>query len=762
MILTRIVLLIFWAAICALAAPPSPLGARGYAVLPEPQKVTLQGSDFRFGDGWSVQHKGIGADDSAVTSLDEGLKSRYKIASSRTARGGTVTLLLNPGSVTIGEALDPDKQAIAEQAYQIELHPANVTITANAAPGLFYGVQTLLQLIKPRDGGFWLPEGQIVDWPDLRMRQMYWDDAHHLERPEAMRDAIRKAAFYKINGFVLKLEGHFQFRSAPAIVEPYALTPAELQSLTDYGLKYHVQVIPYLDGPAHIAFVLKHPEYAKLREYPDSNYEACAVNPDTYKMYEGLFQDLLDANRGVKYFYLSTDENYYVGLASNPQCDEAARAKELGSVGKLLAEFVTKTAGWLHDHGREVVFWGEFPMKPGDIEALPPYMINGEVYGPQFDPLFKSHGIREMIYVSTQGEERLFPQYFPAPAEQRLHAERRARSITKVQEIARKISTDSARKNATLMGVVNAGWADSGLHPDTFWLGYAAGTAAGWHPGADSTEESTASFYRLYYGWHAADMDRLYRLMCFQAQFWTDSWETGPTKSRKGIWGNSNRIYNPRQPAQDQFIALPAAPTADLKYDSTWRTQNAKRLELAAGLLHQNDELLDVLHRNLQQADYNRYTLQVFLSVAQVYRQNLTMLAELGRMDTLLGEAQEAAAKGQAGPAVKALDQVLQLAGTVRKERNAALREVTQVWQQSWYPRVPEANGRKFLHELDDVKDHVGDRTVDLSYVIERELLLPFGDWVNHVRESRNQFAKAHNLARDDRPFDWKDVRDVR
>ena len=32
---------------------------------------------------------------------------------------------------------------------------------------------------------------------------------------------------------------------------PYALTPAELQELTDYGLKYHVQLIPYLDGPAH-------------------------------------------------------------------------------------------------------------------------------------------------------------------------------------------------------------------------------------------------------------------------------------------------------------------------------------------------------------------------------------------------------------------------------------------------------------------------------------------------------------------------------
>jgi hexosaminidase len=753
--------IVFACALCTGAAPASPLVARGYAVLPTPQRVTLSGADFRFGAGWSIGRKGVAAADAAVASLREGLSSRFQITPSPTAQSGTITLVIAPGAVTIGDALDSDKQAIAGQAYQIDLRPTAITIAANAPPGLFYGVQTLLQLITPRDGGLSLPEGQIVDWPDLRLRQIYWDDAHHLDRAEALRNAIRQAAFYKINGFVIKLEGHFQYRSAPAIVEPYALTPTELQSLTDYALQYHVQLIPYLDGPAHIAFILKHPEYARLREFPDSNYEACAVNPDTYKMYEGMFQDLLDANRGVKYFYLSTDEAYYVGLAHSPPCDEAARAKELGSVGKLLAEFVTKTAGWLHDHGREVVFWGEYPMKPGDIDALPSYMINGEVYGAEFDPVFRKHGIRQTIYVSTQGEERHFPGYFLLPPNQQLHAETRRRLTPRVEEIVHKISTDPARRNSDLIGVVNAGWADAGLHPETFWLGYAAGTAAAWHPGASDTAEAMSSFYRLFYGRHAVDVERLYRLMSYQAQFWSDSWETGPSKSRKPIWGNSNRIYNPRQPARDQLIPLPPAPTAELMYRSAWRNQNARRLELAAGFLRQNDELLDLLRQNLKQADFNRYNLEVLLSVAQVLRQNLTMLAALDRMDTLLSSAQDAAAKDRAGAAVDAVDQALQLARVVRQERNTALRDLTQVWYQSWYPRVAEANGRKFLHELDDVKDHPGDRTVDLGYMIEREFLLPFGEWVNQVREARNQYARAHNLAMDNQAFDWKDEHDV-
>jgi hypothetical protein len=80
----------------------------------------------------------------------------------------------------------------------------------------------------------------------------------------------------------------------------------------------------------------------------------------------------------------------------------------------------------------------------------------------------------------------------------------------------------------------------------------------------------------------------------------------------------------------------------------------------------------------------------------------------------------------------------------VREEQDTVLRDLTHVWYQSWYPRVAVANGRKFLHELDDVKDHPADRTVDLSYMIEREFLLPLGKWVEEVRAVRNQYAMTN------------------
>jgi hexosaminidase len=740
----------------------SPLHARGYAVIPEPWSVTLGRGDFSFGQGWRLElGGGVLPDDVAVVDLKEGLQSRFRITlggqGQEAAKGGVLRLVIRPGAVSVGKAADNDEQALAQQAYEIGLGGQSVSITANAPPGLFYGVQTFLQLLKPQDGNLRLPEGRIVDWPDLELREIYWDDAHHLDRLEELKRAVRQAAFFKINGFAIKLEGHFQYQSAPALVEPYALSPAELQELTDYGLRYYVQVAPYLDGPGHVAFILKHPEYAKLRAFPQSNYEFCTTNPETYKLLFGMYQDLLDANKGAKYFHLSTDEPYYVGLADNSQCRETARARELGGVGKLLADFITKTADFLHERGRTVIFWGEYPLKPEDIASLPKYLVNGEVYGPAFDPVFKEHGIRQLIYTSTQGVEPLFPNYYLQPASARLHPSRE--STERVREMSELISTTAARQQADLMGVVVAAWADAGLHPETFWLGYATGAAAGWHPGSADASESMSAFYRLFYGPRATNMGRVYQLLSQQAQFWEDSWETAASAARKPIFGDSDRVSNPPRPADDQTLALPPVPALPyLTLSGDWKKENAERLRLASKYLADNDELLDALHLNLETVEFNRYNLEVFISVAQLCRQNLLMLQSLGTISELLTRAQAAAGQQQAAEAVAALDEVSATAERIRAQRNRVLQETVATWYKSWFPRVPEANGRRFLHELDDVKDHHPDRTIDMSYLVYRQLILPFGEWVEKVREVRNQYARSSNLPVREGRFPWEEL----
>jgi hexosaminidase len=752
----------------AVAADSRPLFARGYSTIPEPQQIELKGADFPFGQGWQLSvGGGVQPQDVAIQVLGEDLQARYniKLAAPSKPTPGTklVRLMIHSGAVQVGAATDRDKDKLAEEAYELRLAPDSISITANAAPGLLYGAETLVQLVKQRDGVYWLPEGRILDWPDVQNRFIQWDDKAHLDRFDVLKDVLRQAAFYKVNGVLLKLNAHFQYASAPAAVEPYALTPAQLQELTDYGLRFHVQLIPYLDAPAHIAWILKHPEYAQLRAFPDSNYEICTTNPDSYKLLEGMYQDVLNANKGVKYFLLSTDEPYYVGLGTNAQCNEVDKARQLGSVGKLLADFITQVAGFLHDHGRTVMFWGEYPLKPEDIPSLPSYLINGEVYGPEFDQAFRKQGIREMIFTYTQADEQLFPNYYLLPEADQVNYSGTSQADEahfrpprdRIDQMYHEISFWGARQTADLMGTDICAWADVGLHPETFWLGFAAGAGWIWRPGSPGPEQAKNSFYRLYYGDGALNMDRVYQLMSLQAQFWDTSWERGPSSARSILFGNSDAIF-PRPP-HDQVISLPPVPQGEyLRLDYDWRRYYERRRQLVEKALAENDELLGLLHANLQHVQFHAYNMEVYLSMARLYRHNLELFESLDHVAELMQSAQMAAAKLHYSDAIANLDDALSLVYDLRGRRNQVLQDTTDVWYKSWYPRVSEANGRKYLLVLNSVQDYPVDRTLGLKYLIRREFYLPIDAWFSQVQEARNRYAVAHNLAHKNIDFDWQ------
>jgi hypothetical protein len=422
-------------------------------------------------------------------------------------------------------------------------------------------------------------------------------------------------------------------------------------------------------------------------------------------------------------------------------------------VGRVFAHFVNKAGGYLHNHGRTVIFGGEYPLKPGDISAFPSYLIDGETYGPEFDRAFHQQGIRQMIYSSSEGVEPMFPNYFVLSAGQKLHPGRQAGQ--RVSRIMEGISRDSARADSTVIGEFDAGWGDEGLHPETFWLGYVASGAAGWHPGSPSAQEVMSSFYPLFYGPKTVDMNRLYQLMSDQAQAYEDSWDTVPSTHRKPIWGWSYGIYKTPHPADDQAIPLPPAPTDDLEYDSNWSKENSRRVKLAADALERNGVLVGLIDENLTKSQFNRYNLEVYLSIAELCRQNFQMIGEIGDMDNDLRAASNR--RRDPAKAIAMVDRALNTATLVWRQRNQALQNATDTWYKSWHPRVVEANGRTFLHDLDDVKDHLPDRTVDMTYLVYREKILPFGDWVNAIAKVRNQFAATHHLPARNYQMKWDD-----
>ena len=242
-------------------------------------------------------------------------------------------------------------------------------------------------------------------------------------------------------------------------------------------------------------------------------------------------------------------------------------------------------------------------------------------------------------------------------------------------------------------------------------------------------------------------MGRLYQLMSEQGQFWKESWDVKASSARTPLWGDWDVIYKNPRPSLDQtLVSLPAPELPLLTLDSDWEAGNATRVKMAGEFLAQNDELLDLIYANESRVQFHRYNLQIYLSIAQLFRQNLLMLAAMQQITSQMKLAAEYARRANSAAAVAALDQALNLAADIRNRRNEALQTAMDTWYQQWFPRAPEANGRRFLDQVDDVKDHLPVRTVDLSYLIYRELLYPFDDWAERTVSARNQYAEAHHL----------------
>lgn len=736
-------------------------------LLPVPQNISLSNEQYSLDESWSISVLGdLENNDPAVSSLISELKNRFGLQMKGIGNGHskTIQLKIKSGSVAIGATIDTNRTSLLAQAYKINLNSTGITIEANAGAGLFYGVQTLIQMIQKNNDQLSYPSGEILDWPSLNLRMIYWDDAHHLERVTALKKAIKKASYYKINAITIKLEGHFKFISAKPIVEPYAYSKAEFQDLTDYARAHHVELIPYIDAPAHVAFILKHPEFKALRAFSDSNYQFSVVNPKTDELLLGMFDDLFEANKGGKYVYLSTDEAYYTGKS----VEEKEPAAKLGGNGRLLTEFVNRIADKLRAKGRTVFIWAELPMTIGDITSLSSHIVNG-VYNDEWAAKIKQHGMRQMIYTSTQGVEPLFPNYHNLAPEKystkvdqlKLTDDEMAqgdRSRGRVGSLVHEISTAIDAGKADFMGVVVAAWADAGLNPESFWLGYATGNAIAWNQQSRDAQDLTNRFYNSFYGTKVVEMDKVYQLLSTQAIFWDKSWDWVESNLRPPIFGNSEKVFNPKQPVKDQTLPDLIVPSGNLTLAKDWNVINKTRLQHTKSFLKDNDELLNLLDENISLTDYEHYNLLVLRSIAQLCRQNLNMMLDLSETNDLLKLSSQIA-KQNPVLALSLVDKALDMVSRIHKERNQVLQSTASIWYQDWYPLVSKANGRTLLHQVDDVKDHPPVRTVDLSYLIYRQLNYPIDKWTKNVLNARNQFAKNNKLSTRTNILDWKNLK---
>jgi len=197
----------------------------GLYIIPYPQQVLFGGDAFMFQSDLNIvlDKDHSKADEFTATELIRDLKSEWNIDAALNQKRNNFSVILSRRK----SLSKPGKQG-----YELSVTKNAITISSAGEEGLFYGTQTLLQLIQKSAGGYKVIGLKITDWPDIAERAVHYDTKHHQDKMEYVRSFIKELARYKINLFVWEWEDKFLYPSHPEISAPGAFTTKEIQDLT--------------------------------------------------------------------------------------------------------------------------------------------------------------------------------------------------------------------------------------------------------------------------------------------------------------------------------------------------------------------------------------------------------------------------------------------------------------------------------------------------------------------------------------------------
>jgi hypothetical protein len=581
-----------------------------------------------------------------------------------------------------------------------------------------------------------LPVGTIVDWPDFQLRFIHWDTKHHQKRFETLLRLLDWAAFFKVNAVGFEMEDKYEYPRNPIIGAPGAYSREQMQELTAYALERHIELVPVIQSPAHLAYVLKHEEFKHLRADPESNYQACLCDEAAIQLILEMYQDMIDATPGVKYFHVSTDEVYFAGI-----CEKCEKPFNDENRSQAWVDFVNRVHPWLAERGRTMLAWVEWPLKAEDISQLPPDLIDG-VMGSDREFLReeKKVGIRQLAYSSIQGMEDLFPNYFPTVYRGR-QTEGRLTGIS--QTIRRGLAN-----GAVPIGSFGAAWDDAGLHEETFWLGWATVTQYAWTHLTPSVEQNVADFMDQYYGRSTPDMLQLYELLLNGARFYESSWDQMISRERERAYDDRDREFDTTHRRFDKSLMLPMLPDPEfLSLQPVFSLKYRELLEKARAQKKNNRLLRRLLVRDLGRVERNRYALEVFLSIASFQQSFLETLLALESAEKSLMEASSRADARDREGALAALRRSASTVESLIASQNRMYEGLKQVWERSRYPKGRSVGGRDYLHVMDDLKDHPADRRPGLEYLIAPLERLNLSDWHSRLLTIATEYSRRSGFS---------------
>lgn len=345
---------------------------RGIAVLPMPQSLHLLDRTLPLSASSRIVLVGkpTAADRFAAQDLadqlNERTKRRLKIVETTSAKPGDV-VLRRTSSSELAKSQPGHRPAFPPDCHWDQAYSLTVTdraaVTAVGEPGLFYGAQTVAQLVSTKPE---IPRCQVNDWPAYPLRGLQWDVARgQTVKADFWKYALRELGRCKLNAVMIYGEDDYRLRRYPFLGREDTFTPEKVSELSAFAEKYHVQLIPQFEALGHAGAVLGHEELKDLREAGGS-WVFCTSSPKTWEFLDNVFGELAEQFPNSRYFHVGGDE-FEDGFAKCEQCQ--ARVKEIG-LGGLYAEHMNKLNAIVKKHGRAMLFWPSHAASTPELSYL--------------------------------------------------------------------------------------------------------------------------------------------------------------------------------------------------------------------------------------------------------------------------------------------------------------------------------------------------------------------------------------------------------
>ena len=342
------------------------LAQNQYPIIPIPQKMTPGKGQFILNKQTVIQD--FTKNDAVKTALNP-LKSLI-------SQSIAVELKNNlSASVKSSIQIHLDDRITNPEGYQLDITPFKININAKTSAGVFYAVQSLLQLIKVEGAtSLMIPALSIVDAPRFPYRGMMLDVSRHFMPLDFLRKYIDELARLKINRFHWHLsDGQaFRFESKKYPLLHYAkssqwptnegfYSQKEMKELVKYAQDRSITIIPEIDVPSHSQALLDaYPEYGCLDSLGKTFKLQGEICPNEKSI--AFVKNILDEVMEVfpsKDIHIGGDEASKTTWKNCPVCKKRMVDLNLINVDELQSKFITSLDQYLKDKGRKMIGWDE-------------------------------------------------------------------------------------------------------------------------------------------------------------------------------------------------------------------------------------------------------------------------------------------------------------------------------------------------------------------------------------------------------------------